>query len=140
MKLLKSKRKLTNPPLKNLFETSVWRTIHALFKKIDIPTWEFEVSYEKEKFGYTLHKTYKPDFEIMLSNGDRRYVEAKGYFRPADRTKILAVLRDNPHLDLRLLFKSDNTLSKGSRNRYSDWATKHSIPFAVGELPPEWLQ
>lgn len=48
--------------------------------------------YESEKLGYTINHNYTPDF--VLPN--YTYLEAKGYWDPADRRKILAVKRDNP--------------------------------------------
>lgn len=130
---LKTARRRT-PPLKNLFETAVWRTLKAMLSKKG-----YRLSYETRKFPYVLRRTYTPDFVLEKPGGRVTYIEAKGYLRPSDRAKLLAVVRDND-IDLRILFKQDHTLSKGSRNRYSDWAKKHNIPFAVGEVPKDWLK
>ncbi len=134
LKKVKDKKKY-----KSLLEESVSQTIQAVFKKLKIPKVEYEVKYESQVFPYTLKRRYIPDFEIIFSNSDRMYIEAKGYLRKEDRAKLLAVIRDNPFIDLRLLFNRDHTLSKGSRNRYSDWAKKNNIPYAIGEVPEEWL-
>ena len=133
MLLKKATRKTSNPPVKNLFETAVWRTLKAMLQK------GFRLFYERDRFPYTLKRRYTPDFIIERPDGTVTYIEAKGYLRPSDRAKLLAVLRDNPDIDLRILFKQNHTLSKGSRNRYSDWATKHNIPFAIGEVPNHWI-
>jgi len=136
MKLIqKIKRRTRNPPLKTVFENRVWRTLKYMLRKHR----GAKCAYETEKLPYTLHKRYIPDFVIEKPNGKKIYIEAKGYFRPADRTKILAVVRDN-NIDLRLLFQQDNFLRKGSKTRYSDWARKHGIPFSVGEIPSNWLK
>lgn len=67
------------------------------------------------------------------------YIEVKGYLRPSDRTKLLAVLRDNPGIDLRLAFKVNNKISSDSETRYSDWCKKHNIPFCITVIPRDWL-
>lgn len=94
--------------------------------------------YERDRFKYTLEKTYTPDFIVEKTDGSVTYIESKGYLRSTDRTKILAVLRDND-IDLRICFMQDHKLSRGSRNRYSDWCDKHKITYAVGRIPEEWL-
>ena len=57
--------------------------------------------YESTRIPYTLQCNYNPDF--ILANGV--HLEAKGYFTGKDRRKILAVLKDNPDLDLRMVFQ-----------------------------------
>ena len=48
--------------------------------------------YESEKLSYTISHNYTPDF--VLPN--YTYLEAKGYWAPEDRRKILAVKKSNP--------------------------------------------
>lgn len=98
--------------------------------------------YETEVLEYTVpeskHK-YKPDF--ILANGIM--VEAKGRFTPADRRKMALVIEQHPELDIRLLFMLDNTLSKSSKTKYSDWCAKRGITCHVdreGKVPREWLK
>jgi hypothetical protein len=81
--------------------------------------------------------TYTPDFN--LENGVT--IEVKGRWLPADRQKIALVLRQNPDLDLRLLFDNPNSpISKGSKTSYSAWCDKQGIPWAKGPKVPEaWL-
>ena len=82
--------------------------------------------YESEKLGYTIEHSYTPDF--VLPN--YTYLEAKGYWDPADRRKILAVKRDNPGIDIRMIFQSPyNTISKRSKTTYAKWCEKHEIPW-----------
>jgi hypothetical protein len=84
------------------------------------------------------HK-YKPDF--ILGNGV--IVEAKGRFDAATRQKMSLVIEQNPDKDIRLLFMRDNTISKSSKTKYSDWCEKRGIKYHVssnGELPKEWLR
>ena len=93
--------------------------------------------YESEKLSYTIKHNYTPDF--VLPN--YKYLEAKGYWSPEDRRKILAVKRDNPDIDLRMVFQSPyNTISKKSKTTYAQWCDRHDIPWAsYQDIPIEWL-
>jgi hypothetical protein len=93
--------------------------------------------YESEKLSYTIEHNYTPDF--VLPN--YVYLEAKGYWDAADRRKLLAVKRDNPDIDLRMVFQSPyNTISKKSKTTYAKWCDKHDIPWtAYHNIPLEWL-
>jgi hypothetical protein len=102
-------------------------------------TARFILGYETDKFSYTLLRRYTPDFTVTLRDGKRFFIEVKGYLRPEDRAKLLAVKRDNPDLDLRLVFGRDNPLRKGAKMTYSEWATKNNIPYAIGTPPKEWF-
>lgn len=96
--------------------------------------------YEEEKIEYVIpaqKKKYLPDFKV---NGI--YIEAKGKFDAASRKKMALVIQQNPDLDIRMLFMRDNTITKTSKTRYSDWCEKNGITWAVsanGEVPEEWL-
>ena len=93
--------------------------------------------YESEKLSYTIEHNYTPDF--VLPN--YKYLEAKGYWAAEDRRKILAVKKDNPYLDLRMVFQSPfNKISKKSKTTYAKWCDKHDIPWtAYHNIPLEWL-
>lgn len=97
--------------------------------------------YEKSKLKYTLYKNYIPDFEVTLKDGTSFFIEVKGYLRPTDRTKMAAVKRDNPEVDIRFIFPKDNKLNKSSPTTYSQWAYKNGFPYYIGtDVPKEWLQ
>ena len=93
--------------------------------------------YESEKLSYTIEHNYTPDF--VLPN--YLYLEAKGYWDPEDRRKILAVKRCNPDVDIRMVFQSPyNTISKKSKTTYAKWCEKHNIPWcAFHTIPIDWL-
>ena len=92
--------------------------------------------YEAEKFDYVTKSKYTPDF--FLPNGV--IIEAKGFFKPSDRRKMLAVKEAHPELDIRLVFMRDNTLSKSSKTTYTMWAEKHGFPSCIfPHIPPDWL-
>ena len=93
--------------------------------------------YESPQVPYTIQHNYSPDF--MLPN--YVYLEAKGYWDAKDRRKILAVKKDNPDLDLRMVFQAPyNKISKKSKTTYAQWCERHEIPWcAFHEIPLEWL-
>ena len=93
--------------------------------------------YESIKVTYTIQHNYTPDF--ILPN--YVHLETKGYWDPADRRKILAVKKDNPELDLRMVFQSPyNKINKKSKTTYAMWCDKHDIPWtAYHNIPLEWL-
>jgi predicted nuclease of restriction endonuclease-like RecB superfamily len=93
--------------------------------------------YESEKLGYTIEHNYTPDF--VLPN--YTYLEAKGYWAPEDRRKILAVKKSNPDVDIRMVFQSPyNTISKKSKTTYAKWCERHDIPWtSYQNIPLDWL-
>ena len=93
--------------------------------------------YESERVSYTIQHHYTPDF--VLPN--HVLLETKGYWDPADRRKILAVKKDNPYLDLRMVFQSPyNKINKKSKTTYAMWCEKHDIPWtSYHNITLEWL-
>ncbi len=95
---------------------------------------DVESQYEPRKLGYTLSLEYVPDWECVLvrtGSGEVFYLEAKGKFDYEERRKALAVIKDNPGIDLRFVFMRDNKLNKRSSTRYSDWCKQHNIRCSV---------
>ena len=93
--------------------------------------------YEVEKFAYVTQSTYCPDF--FLPNGV--IIECKGFYRPSDRRKMLAVKQQHPELDIRLVFQRNNTISKNSKTTYGDWADKYNFPWCVfPDVPSHWFE
>ena len=93
--------------------------------------------YESCKVPYTIQHHYHPDF--ILPN--HVHLETKGYWSPEDRRKIAAVKRDNPELDLRMVFQAPfNKITKQSKTTYAKWCEKHNIPWcAFHTIPLDWL-
>lgn len=90
------------------------------------------VKYESEKIPYLISGHYIPDFVLTTKLG-KIYIETKGHFRPEAKRKMAAVKKLNPSLDIRILFyKYSKTNEK--------WCTKYGFPWAVHEIPEEWLQ
>ena len=96
-----------------------------------------QFEYETLKLNYTLSAVYTPDF--ILPNGV--ILEAKGYFKPEDRRKMLAVKKQHPHLDIRLVFQAPyNTLTKKSTTTYAKWADKNGFLWAASHaIPLDWF-
>lgn len=109
-----------------------------------------EYGYETDYILYEVPRKYKPDFILPRPNRKpiwerKLYIELKGRFTSADRSKMLEVKNQNSLLDIRLVFMQNNYLYKGSKTRYSDWAEKYGFPYhIVGStkklIPDEWLQ
>ena len=93
--------------------------------------------YESTRVPYTIQHHYCPDF--ILPN--HVLLETKGYWDAADRRKIKAVKKDNPDLDLRMVFQAPfNKISKKSKTTYAMWCEKHDIPWtSFHNIPIEWL-
>ena len=93
--------------------------------------------YENQQVAYTIQHHYNPDF--CLVNGVM--LETKGYWDSEDRRKIKAVMRDNPDIDLRMVFQAPfNKISKKSKTTYAQWCEKHGIKWASAHaIPIDWL-
>ena len=73
----------------------------------------------------------------MLPNG---VVEWEGYWEPADRRKIKAVMKLNPDLDLRMVFQAHTIRSEESKSYMPSGVDKHNIPWtSFHDIPLKWL-
>lgn len=116
--MIKSKKKP-----RNIFE----RAEHRRLKRLKV---SFE--YESDKIAYVLAGHYTPDFTIKTPTG-KIYVELKGYFRPADKSKLRAVKRCNPKYDIRIVFYREV-------RSYVKWCEKYGFKYAIEKIPKEWLE
>ncbi len=93
--------------------------------------------YESTKIPYIIQHTYTPDF--VLPNGI--WLETKGYWDAKDRKKVLEVVKQNPLVDLRMVFQAPyNTISKKSKTTYAQWCERHGIKWSsYATIPIEWL-
>lgn len=99
----------------------------------------YAIAYEEEGIKYITEHIYLPDFIIEFPSGHKRYIEAKGWLRKEDIKKMLAVRRQYPDYDIRILFQKDSKLNKNSRTTYTQWATKNDFDCAVGRIPEHWF-
>ena len=129
-------RLLNDNGFRSKLEETIWKRAKKRIGRRKFP----KLEYETETIPYVLVKKYKPDYVLRFRDGSIRYIEVKGYLRPGDRTKMAAVKKLNPDLDIRLVFAADNKLNKSSNTKYSDWAKKNGFMYAVGEIPPNWFK
>lgn len=105
-----------------------------------------QFEYETERIGYTVEGKYNPDFIIKTKSGGKIYIEAKGNGLSFDshvKRKMIAVKKQHPELDIRMLFYSDgkcgNKRKDGTFMRQSDWAKKYGFKYAIKDIPDEWF-
>lgn len=133
--------KIGKKTTKNPFESGTW---------LELSKANVVVEYESVKLPYTTEHVYIPDFKVgrkTKGNGPPFFfIETKGNGRswtPQVRAKMLAVKDQWPELDIRLLFYTDGEFGTrrkdGSRQRQSEWAIKHGFPYAIRNIPEEWL-
>lgn len=115
------------------FRSGFERNIAGNLRRRKVP-----FNYEPYRLQWTSSHQYTPDFE--LANGI--LVEAKGYLRPSDKTKMIHVRDQNPDKDIRFLFaNAQNPVKKGSKTTYAMWAEKNGFKWASGiEVPQEWIE
>lgn len=79
---------------------------------------------------------YTPDIEITPTF----FVEIKGKFTSADRSKMLQVKEAHPEIRIAFLFQRNNFIRKGSKTTYAMWARQHGFEWHIGErIPDKWL-
>ena len=108
--------------VRNKFETRIYQQL----KNAKVP-----FKYESERIPYVIASHYIPDF-ILSTRLGKVYVEAKGYLRPEHKRKMVAVKRQHPELDIRILFYSRN-------KNFIKWAEKNGFRYAIEKIPTEWL-
>ena len=109
--------------LKNKFE----KKLNAQLKRSKL-----SFSYESERIPYILYGHYIPDFILETTRG-KLYIEAKGYLRPEHKRKMIAVKKQWPQKDIRIVFYSPNKQNE-------KWAIRNGFTYAFGSIPREWLQ
>ena len=114
------------------FRSGLEERLSKHLHKLNVP-----FQYECQKYSYTTESKYTPDF--FLPNGV--IIEAKGFFKPSDRRKMLAVKAQHPELDIRFIFQRNNTLTKNSKTTYGAWAEKHGFQWCIfPNIPPHWFE
>lgn len=87
--------------------------------------------YEEERIPYILARHYIPDFILYTPLG-KVYVECKGYLRPEDKSKLRAVKKLNPQVDLRIVFYRPV-------ESYIKWCERWGFKYAIEKVPKDWL-
>jgi len=109
-----------------------------------IKSTEYDLKYETETLNYIVPERkakYTPDFVFVKKNGEFMFIETKGRWTTADRTKMKHVLTSNPGIDIRMVFQNPNQkLAKTSPTTYEVFAKKLGIQHvAKKDIPAEWL-
>lgn len=82
--------------------------------------------YEANRLTYTVEHSYCPDFTL----GPNLFVETKGLFTSADRSKHLHVKKQHPQVKVLFIFQNPRLrLAKGSKTTYADWCEKHGFKY-----------
>ena len=110
-----------------------------------IKSTSYDLKYETEIINYVVPERkakYTPDFVFIKRNGQFMFIETKGRWTTADRTKMKHVLASNPGVDIRMVFQNPNQrLSKTSKTTYAEYALKLGIKHvAKKDIPTEWLE
>jgi len=97
-----------------------------------------EAHYEPRSFEYVKPSRYTPDWELTPT----KYIEAKGYFAPADRSKLVAFKAQHPEIEILLLFaNAQNKLHRKAKTTYAQWAEKNGFRWADFKeegIPKSW--
>ena len=84
-------------------------------------------SYETHRVPYVIPKKYTPDFTFEDA---RIHVEIKGWFRPGDRQKYVAIKEAmwESGWDFVFILQNPNKpVSKGAKSSMADWCDKQGI-------------
>lgn len=83
---------------------------------------------------------YVPDFHEFPKAG-QVVLEGKGWFRTSkERTRLIAVRKCNPGLDIRFVFQNANKrISKTSKTTYGEWCDKHGFKWCEKVIPKTWI-
>lgn len=109
--------------LKNNFEKAVYSQLKRS---------KLNFKYESEKIPYVLARHYIPDFIVNTPTGVV-YIETKGHLRREDKAKLVAVKRQHPEKDIRIVFYRKDKAKQ-------TWAIKNGFKYAFERIPDEWLK
>lgn len=109
--------------LKNKFEIKINRQLKRS---------KLIYKYESERIPYVLARHYIPDFIVQTITG-YLYIECKGHLRREDKAKLVAVKRQHPEKDIRIVFYKRTVQSVR-------WAEKNGFKYAIDKIPSEWLR
>ncbi len=85
---------------------------------------QYGLEYEPDRIPYVVQHQYTPDWKLA----DNIYLETKGRWLSADRTKLKAVLAQNPSITVVMVFQNpNNKLNKNSNTTYADWCEKNGV-------------
>ncbi len=94
----------------NYFFRSLWEVNYALYldfliKQKQILSWKYESTtfwFEAIRRGV---RSYKPDFEVELNNGEIEFHEVKGWMDSKSKTKLKRMAKYHPNIKIVLIDK-----------------------------------
>ena len=100
----------------------------------------YDFTHQPDHLKYIKQCKYTPDFLIVTRTGKKIYIETKGYWKSDERSKHKMVCKQNPEIDLRLVFmNANNKLNKNSKTTYASWCDKYKIKWADKYIPEAWF-
>jgi hypothetical protein len=99
--------------------------------------------YEEETLLYSIPATYLVDVVLpaeMTATGKPIHVEIKGWLPAEDKRKILALLRDHPNIDFRMVLQQGAYKRKKGLYPEARWCVKQGIVWAESRIPSTWLK
>ena len=95
-----------------------------------------DFSYEAKSFPYQQVRHYTPDFQLTPT----LYVETKGLWTGADRTKHKLFREQHPDITIIMVFQDPNRkLSKSSKQTYADYCKARGWPWCSYN-PQEFIE
>ena len=116
------------------FRSGLEEKVADLLVQLDV-----DYEYEETSYPYVIEHSYTPDF-VLPNNGV--ILEVKGYWDPPSRRKIRQVIKDNPEIDLRMVFQDPyKRISKRSKTTYAKWCERYQILWCAAHcIPVDWLK
>jgi hypothetical protein len=102
-----------------------------------------DFEYEGERVYYCIPATYITDFTIPEEEsitGKPIYVEVKGWLKPQDKRKMLAVRAENPGMDIRFLLQKGYLKRSTGLTKEARWCNAQGFAWAEGTVPDSWLK
>lgn len=131
-----AKKMYTSVGLRSMHEVMIAAALSKLKREGCLKEWE----YESETFTYQhLPQKYTPDFKVVRNSGDHFFIEAKGKLVAQVKKTLVSAVRDNPEMDLHIIFDNNNKVTSRYKTRKLDWAEKNNFPASVKEIKEEWL-
>lgn len=104
-------------PKTPVFKSGLERDFHRAFR----------LPYETTKLPYTVTHHYHPDWEVSPT----AFIETKGHFDGAARTKHLHIKKQHPHIKVLMVFQDPHRkLSKASKTTYAEWCDQKGFEWA----------
>jgi hypothetical protein len=96
--------------------------------------------YEATSLQFTMEHTYTPDWRFVDLDGIPFFIETKGYFRPEQRSTMLAFRRSHPLVRLIVALQAPKQVLKGMKKPIAKWCEQNAIPWCPAPPPAEFIR